>query len=200
MTTLVQPELGDVRRVLLEFAAFDLLDDVDEPLVGAGREPRRRLRGRCRPGVNHLDPASREIAGISRRYRQAMRLGNRCNQGVEPGQPSPRAFAHDDEIGEHFRRGAIEVQHPVCEAPRRKTVKCRFQVAAPSSNGQASEPVANLGDVYHRRRKLTSDRARNPRTSGSGLARISSEMMFVSTITISAEFRRLAQQRPFRQF
>ena len=33
---LVQPELGDVPRVLLEFTALDLFDDVDEPVIGAG--------------------------------------------------------------------------------------------------------------------------------------------------------------------
>jgi hypothetical protein len=32
----VQPEFGDVARVLLQFAALDALDDVDEALVGAG--------------------------------------------------------------------------------------------------------------------------------------------------------------------
>jgi hypothetical protein len=39
MTTknLVQPQFGDVARVLLQFAALDLLDDVDEPLIGARR-------------------------------------------------------------------------------------------------------------------------------------------------------------------
>jgi hypothetical protein len=34
----VEPQLGDVARVLLEFAALDALDDVDEALVGAGRD------------------------------------------------------------------------------------------------------------------------------------------------------------------
>ena len=33
---LVQPELGDVARVLFELAALDLFDDVDQPLIGAG--------------------------------------------------------------------------------------------------------------------------------------------------------------------
>jgi hypothetical protein len=32
----VEPQLGDVARVLLELAALDALDDVDEALVGAG--------------------------------------------------------------------------------------------------------------------------------------------------------------------
>ena len=31
----VQPQLGDVARVLFEFAALDPFDDVDEPLIGA---------------------------------------------------------------------------------------------------------------------------------------------------------------------
>src|SRR4051794_35637427 len=35
----VQPQIGDVARVLLEFAALNLLDDLDEPLVGAGWQP-----------------------------------------------------------------------------------------------------------------------------------------------------------------
>src|SRR5205807_2298726 len=41
MTTknLVQPQFGDVAGVLLEFAALDLFDDIDEPLIGARREP-----------------------------------------------------------------------------------------------------------------------------------------------------------------
>jgi len=35
----VQPQLGNVARVLLEFAALDFFDDLDEPLVGARRQP-----------------------------------------------------------------------------------------------------------------------------------------------------------------
>src|SRR3954468_15952875 len=34
----VQPQVGDVARVLLEFAALDLFDDLDEPLVGPSRQ------------------------------------------------------------------------------------------------------------------------------------------------------------------
>src|SRR5205085_1723687 len=36
---LVQPEFGDVAGILLELAALDLFDEVDEPLIGARREP-----------------------------------------------------------------------------------------------------------------------------------------------------------------
>src|SRR5712671_2262479 len=36
---LVQPQFGDVAGILLELAALDLFDDVDEPLIGARREP-----------------------------------------------------------------------------------------------------------------------------------------------------------------
>ena len=36
--TSVKPQVGDVARVLFEFAALDLLDQIDEPLVGAGGE------------------------------------------------------------------------------------------------------------------------------------------------------------------
>jgi hypothetical protein len=32
---LCQRQFGDVARVLFEFAALDLLDDIDEPLIGA---------------------------------------------------------------------------------------------------------------------------------------------------------------------
>src|SRR5262245_56153591 len=34
----VEPQLGNMARVLFGFAALDLLDDVDEALVGAGRD------------------------------------------------------------------------------------------------------------------------------------------------------------------
>ena len=35
----VQPELGNVAWVLFEYAALDLFDDVDEPLIGARLNP-----------------------------------------------------------------------------------------------------------------------------------------------------------------
>src|SRR6516164_1620723 len=39
LSGLVQSEFGDVARVGLEFAALDLLDDIDETFVGTGLKP-----------------------------------------------------------------------------------------------------------------------------------------------------------------
>src|SRR6266513_2108932 len=75
----VQPELGDVARVLLELAALDLLDEVDEALIGARREPDLLALAHDKaveefdlgaPALRHVWAHRRTLLGRAARLRQ----------------------------------------------------------------------------------------------------------------------------------
>jgi len=89
--TPVQPQFGDVARVGLEFAALDLFDNIDEPLVGARLQPDLRALADDKaveeldfraPALLHILAHGRTLLGRTARLRQHSVLVARERLGV----------------------------------------------------------------------------------------------------------------------
>src|SRR3954470_6222856 len=109
----VEPQIGDVARVLLEFAALDLFDQIDQALVGAGGEADLFALAHDK-AVQELDLGAAALEHVLAHRRPLIGRAARLGQDaiLVAGERLGIALAR---LGDHVRRQMVDLLELVAE-------------------------------------------------------------------------------------